>query len=66
MHVVNGLPEYPWRQEQTGLWFITLHSVFLPQGLGQGLIHLLLIQALFDLHSALTTHSGRQFGGDPT
>lgn len=27
--------------------------------------HLLLIQAKFDSHSELTTHSGRQFGGEP-
>lgn len=65
MQVVKGFPEYPARHEQTGLWFITLHSVFLPQGFGQGFTHRLLTQALFDLHSEFTIHSGLQFGGMP-
>lgn len=28
LHIVNGFPENPDLQEHTGLWFITLHSVF--------------------------------------
>lgn len=53
-------------QVHIGLWFITLQSVFVPQGPGHGLTHRALRQALSREHSELTTHSGRQFGGEPT
>lgn len=36
-----------------------------PHGPGQGFMHFWLIQAKFDGHSALTTHSGRHPGGEP-
>lgn len=63
---MKGSPVYEVLQEHIGLWLIILQLEFTPQGLGQGLIHLLLTQALSFGHSELTTHSGRQFGGYPT
>lgn len=65
LHRVNGSPVYEVLQEHNGLWLITLQLVLIPQGLGQGLTHLLFIQALSCEHSELTIHSGLQFGGIP-
>lgn len=44
---------------------MTWHRAFWPQVPMQGSTHFWFIHALFDGHSALTTHSGRQPGGDP-
>lgn len=56
----------PLLQEQIGLWLFTWHTAFSPQAPGQGSTHFWLTHALFKGHSELTTHSGRQAGGDPT
>lgn len=48
-----------------GWWWITSQRALSPQVPGQGSVHLYLWQARFVEHSALTTHSGLQFGGDP-
>lgn len=66
VHTVKGLPLYPGAQLQIGLWLTTIHFVFNPHGLGQGLIHLWSLHASWDGQSELTTHSGRQPGGLPT
>jgi len=52
-------------QLQIGLWFTTWQRAPVPHVPGQGSVHLNRWQALFCGHSAFTTHSGRQFGGDP-
>lgn len=44
---------------------MTLHSVFNPQGSGQGETHFWLIHASVEEHSLFTTHSGLQLGGLP-
>lgn len=64
--MVNGSPVNENLQEHIGLWLITLQLVFVPHGPGQGLTHFCLIHALSCGHSALPTHSGLQFGGEPT
>lgn len=48
-----------------GLWLMTLQSVFRPQGPGHGETHFWFLHILSTGHSALTTHSGLQFGGKP-
>lgn len=45
---------------------MTLQRAFTPHGLGHGFWHLLLRHAKSCGHSELTTHSGRQLGGDPS
>lgn len=57
---------YPALQEQLTAWLITLHSASTPQEPGHGSRHLLLIQDKLFGQSGLITHSGLQFGGDPT
>lgn len=42
-----------------------MHLALRPQVPGHGSEHFWDIQAKFGLHSALTTHSGRQLGGVP-
>lgn len=44
---------------------MTLHLAETPQDPGQGSMHFSRIQALLLMHSELTEHSGRQFGGVP-
>lgn len=39
---------------------------FSPHNPGHGSLHFIFIQAKLYEHSLLLTHSGRQFGGDPT
>lgn len=56
----KGSPVYPTMQVQEGRWFITWQLAFWPQVPGQGSLHLLFIQALFDGQSVFRTHSGRQ------
>ena len=48
-----------------GTWFLTLQWALTPQRPGQGSWHLRLMHALSEGQSELTTHSGRQLGGDP-
>jgi hypothetical protein len=43
----------------------TSHLALIPQAPMQGSPHLKLIQALFEGHSELMTHSGLQLGGGP-
>ena len=45
---------------------MTLQFAFKPHESRHGSEHFWFIHALFVEHSELTTHSGRQFGGDPT
>ena len=45
---------------------MTLHSAFTPQRPGHGSIHFWFMQDSVFAHSELVTHSGLQFGGDPT
>lgn len=44
---------------------ITLHTAPKPHDPGHGSLHFSLKHALLLTHSALITHSGRQFGGFP-
>lgn len=44
---------------------MTLQFVFSPQFPTHGLEHLWFTHAMFDGHSELTTHSGRQLDGEP-
>lgn len=48
-----------------GLWLITSHLAFRPHVLAQGFAQRNLWHALLEGHSALTVHSGLQFGGAP-
>lgn len=66
MHWKTGLPLYPEGQEQRGACAITEHWAFGAHEPGHGSLHFLLIHAKWDEQSSFTTHSGRQFGGDPT
>ena len=50
---------------QMGTWFRTLQYAFTPQRPGHGSWHFRLMQALSEEQSELTTHSGRQLGGEP-
>lgn len=61
----NGSPVKPSRHEHMGLWLIVSHLVLVPHNPGQGSLHLFLMHAWLKAHSALTVHSGRQFGGLP-
>lgn len=61
----NGSPVYPDLQVQIGLWFTTIHCALSPHVPGHGSMHFWLEQAMFNLQSVLTAHSGRQFGGFP-
>lgn len=63
---MKGLPTYPDGQTQFGVWLTTLHSAIWPQIPGQGSLHFLFKQAKWFAHSLLLTHSGLQFGGDPS
>ena len=40
------------------MWFLTVHSAFIPHVPGQGSIHLFLWHALSEGQSEFTTHSG--------
>ena len=62
---MNGSPVCPTKQAQIGLWFLVVHWAPIPQVFGHGSEHLLLIQALSEAHSELTTHSGLHAGGLP-
>lgn len=62
---VNGSPVVPGWQLQIGLWLTTRQFALIPQVPGHGSMHLLLRQACWSWHSALTTHSGRHDGGLP-
>lgn len=57
---------YPLLQKQIGLWLMTLQLAFKPHELGHGSVHFWFTQARLAGHSVLTTHSGRQLGGEPT
>jgi len=59
-HSLDGSPTYPSRQAHLGTWLRTLHTALIPQVPGQGSLHFWLMQALFDGHSLLRTHSGLQ------
>ena len=65
-HLRNGSPVKLFLHEHMGLWFKTLQFALRPQRFGQGSMHFWLMQAREVEHSELTTHSGRQAGGDPT
>lgn len=56
---------YPGGHIHLEVWLTTRHSAYSPQELGQGSVHLLLMQAKWVAHSLLLIHSGRQFGGVP-
>ena len=62
----SGSPVNPDGQEQVGLWLTTVQMALGPQLPGQGSTHFMLTQAKAGLHSELTRHSGRQFGGELT
>jgi hypothetical protein len=47
------------------MWFLTLQLALMPHRPGQGSWHFLLMHARSEGQSELTTHSGRQFGGEP-
>lgn len=49
-----------------GVWLTVLHLAFAPQEPTQGSLHFWFIQACWLGHSLLLTHSGLQFGGEPT
>lgn len=61
----NGSPVKPYWHKHMGVWLTTRHSALVPQDPGQGSLHFLLIHAIFDRHSVLLVHSGRQLGGAP-
>lgn len=63
---VKGSPVCPSSQEHIGLCSRTAHTALLPHEPGQGSLHLLLMQALFEGQSLLTVHSRRQAGGVPS
>lgn len=44
---------------------MTWHLLPMPHVPTHGSLHFCLIQALFNVHSLLTIHSGLQFGGEP-
>ena len=48
-----------------GLWLMTLQTAWVPQGSGQGSMHLWFTHTRLEAHSALTTHSGLHPGGEP-
>lgn len=56
----------PAMHTQLGVWLTTRHSALDPQVPGQGSLHFWLMQAKWLAHSVLLTHSGLQFGGEPT
>lgn len=64
---MNGSPVKPGEHEHMGLWLIVWHLVLEPHNLEprQGSLHLFEMHAKLKAHSALTVHSGRQFGGLP-
>lgn len=62
---MKGSPVYPFKQTHIGVWLTTRHSVFDPQAPGHGSRHFCFMQARWEAHSLLLTHSGLQFGGDP-
>lgn len=49
-----------------GLWLIVWHLALEPHNVRQGSPHLYEMHARLKAHSALTVHSGRQFGGPAT
>ena len=65
-HCENGSPKKPGLHTQMGMWLLTLQLALIPQRPGQGSWHFLFVQALSRGQSEFTTHSGLQFGGDPT
>lgn len=64
-HWTNGLPVYGGGHTHDTVWPITWHSAPAPHDPSHGFWHLLFIQANWVGQSALSTHSGRQFGGEP-
>lgn len=62
---MKGFPVNPCLHTQIGLWLITLQRAFSPHAPSQGLMHFCELQDKSGGHSELTTHSGRQFGGEP-
>lgn len=48
-----------------GLWLMTLQTAWVPQGSGQGSMHLCFTHTRSEAHSALATHSGLHPGGEP-
>ena len=64
--LVKGSPVKPSEQVHIGTWLRTVQRALNPQEPGHGSRHFSLIHARLLGHSELITHSGRQFGGDPT
>ena len=62
----NGFPVYPGLQEHMGLCWWTLQLALMAQDPGHGSTQREFKQALSRGHSLFVTHSGLQFGGDPT
>lgn len=62
---MNGSPVKLDGHEHIGLWLIVSHLALEPHNLEprQGSLHLFEMHARLKAHSALTVHSGRQFGG---
>lgn len=65
-HWVKGSPVYCNAHWQIPRWCITVHSALIPHSPKHGLLHLKLMHARFVGHSEFWTHSGLQFGGEPT
>jgi len=63
---VNGSPVWPSLQVQIGTWLMTWQLALVPHDPGQGSRQRWRTQACWLGQSALSTHSGRQFGGAPT
>jgi len=59
----NGSPVKLGGHEHMGLWLIVSHLALEPHNVRQGSLHLYEMHARLKAHSALTVHSGRQFGG---
>lgn len=64
-HLMNGSPVIRGGQLQIGLWLTTSHLAPTPQDPAQGFMHFWLLHASDRPQSELTTHSGRQAGGEP-
>lgn len=63
--LIKASPVKPCLQEQTGLWFIVLHSEFKPQDCKQGSTQIFCLQDLLWSQSEFRIHSGLQLGGAP-
>lgn len=64
-HCTNGFPVYEGGHTHETVWLMTWHSAPAPHDPSHGFWHLLFMHANWAGQSALITHSGRQFGGDP-